>query len=83
MLASINPHAPLGLPHHAGDHQRNVRVEKLQEITDHDAMAEGVNATDYGKSHRYGFSCLWESINGPGAWDANPWVWVIEFRKLP
>lgn len=33
-------------------------------------------------SAKHWFSSLWESINGAGSWSANPWVWVVEFKKL-
>ena len=74
-----------------------VRVERLQEITDSDALAEGVQFlggtiqsfadTDAGIPPRQAtprdcFHGLWESINGDDAWDSNPWVWVIEFRRI-
>lgn len=59
----------------------SLRVERLQAINDQDAMAEGVDASLYGKSHRYGYSRLWEEINGAGSWSANPWVWVVEFKR--
>jgi hypothetical protein len=69
-----------------------VRVERLNEISDDDAFAEGVLPNWAGP--RSGFSIknpapsgaafadLWESINGPGSWAANPWVWVVEFRRV-
>ncbi len=65
-----------------------VRVERLQDISEADAMAEGVGWSDYQDQHgermepREAFAALWEQINGPGSWDANPWVWVVEFRRV-
>jgi hypothetical protein len=62
----------------------SVRVERLQDISEADAMAEGVNAGKYlglERANARAFSELWESINGPDSWAANPWVWVIEFRR--
>lgn len=60
-----------------------VRVERLQEITEEDAKAEGVEpyAPDDGQ-YRLGFRELWELINGPDSWAMNPWVWVIEFKEV-
>jgi hypothetical protein len=58
----------------------DVRVQRLQEISDEDARAEG-----YDHSHafpREWFALLWERIHGPGSWHANPWVWAITFRRL-
>jgi hypothetical protein len=73
-----------------------VRVERLQDISEADALAEGVaqvvrdrlpvqqcgeyDAIDVDPVELY--QDLWESINGPGSWDANPWVWVLEFRRI-
>ncbi len=55
-----------------------VRVEQLQEISDEDAVAEGMPIDDA----KHDYSLLWDRINGPGSWDANPWVWCIEFRRI-
>lgn len=80
----------------------DVRVQRLQNISEADAWAEGVQtwaqcladdpaitdghidamvkeAGDHPGSGRNGFACLWNSINGPGAWQANPWVAAISF----
>lgn len=61
----------------------SVRVERVQDISEEDAMAEGVTAElvppDGGSMpHVQGFSNLWNSIYNN--WTANPWVWVIEFK---
>ncbi len=63
---------------------RSVRVERIRDITHHDALAEGCQQHPDCKHHTRGsdFQRLWESINGPGSWAANPWVWVVEFRVV-
>lgn len=58
-----------------------VRVERLQDISVEDCRAEG-GMYDSPVDVRAWYRDLWESINGPGSWDANPWVWVVEFRRL-
>lgn len=76
----------------------NVRVERLQDITENDAQAEGCSAVEGCKWHTFkemhagipmhahtardAFAALWESINGDDSWDENPWVWVVEFKRL-
>ena len=59
-----------------------IRVERLQDISEADAIAEGVDSSLYEKTYRYGYSKIWESINGENSWDANPCVWVIEFKRI-
>ena len=62
-----------------------VRVERLQDISEADALAEGVSAIlDEMRraTPRCDFQALWQSINGPGSWDANPWVWIVEFKRI-
>lgn len=61
----------------------DVRVERLRGISCADVYAEGVMPRWHEvQVAREQFSKLWESINGPGSWDANPWVWVIEFKRM-
>lgn len=70
-----------------------VRVERLQDISEADAQAEGVEGPAYPSVEggwirdsnalwAGGYAALWESINGPESWDANPWVFVVEFKRL-
>ena len=61
----------------------SVRVERLQDCSITDALAEGIVTDDeWPVDPRDSYRSLWESINGPGSWDANPWVWVIEFKRI-
>lgn len=62
-----------------------VRVERLQDISEADAKAEGMTFPDgmaYGNNPQDAFRGLWSKINGPESWDANPWVWAITFKRL-
>jgi len=78
----------------------DVRVERLQNITEEDAEKEGVHKQfqplfneDRYKCYMFknqcwrsaisSFQSLWSSINGVESWDKNPWVWVIEFKRIP
>jgi len=76
-----------------------VRVERLQDISQEDAIAEGVRTMtgprgnrfehafypdDYGSAWEFpsnAYASLWDRINGARSWDANPWVWVVGFRR--
>lgn len=64
-----------------------VRVERLKEISEQDAIAEGVKfgtgqPRECRTCGRGAFMDLWESINGTDSWAANPWVWVVKFKRV-
>lgn len=66
----------------------SVRLERLQDISEDDARAEGcagghsaIPLYGYSATPNEHFSALWSSINGTDSWNANPWVWVVEFRR--
>jgi hypothetical protein len=67
-----------------------VRVERLQDINEADAEAEGVHSWGRGALSPEGqeadpsdkFRWLWSSINGADSWSVNPWVWVVQFRRV-
>lgn len=64
-----------------------VKIERLQDISEDDAKAEGAEKAYYDdlsaalpeEEYRAGYARLWESINAPGSWAANPWVVVYTF----
>jgi hypothetical protein len=60
-----------------------VRIERLQDISEEDAIAEGVTNSLHlpgGRFANENYAHLWDTINGEAAWDANPWVWVVAFK---
>ncbi|RPY68041.1 hypothetical protein IPC665_24780 [Pseudomonas aeruginosa] len=72
-----------------------VRVERLQDISEEQALAEGVRGEPcdhtrqacadigcWGDTAKGAFGFLWESLKGEGSWAANPWVWVVEFKRV-
>jgi hypothetical protein len=74
---------------------KSVRVERLRDITEEDAEAEGVRPhvlpTCLEHTHREAFMDLWDSLNAKRvdaekkpvySWESNPWVWVIEFERV-
>ncbi len=76
----------------------DVSIERLQDITEEDAKAEGVKIVasnpifNFYKSYMperecfnnayNSFQTLWQSINGVESWNANPWVWVVKYKVL-
>ncbi|MER1063004.1 hypothetical protein AAA605_12405 [Pseudomonas aeruginosa] len=72
-----------------------VRVERLQDISEEQALAEGVRGEPcdharqacadigcWGDTAKGAFGFLWESLNGEGSWAENPLVWVVEFKRV-
>lgn len=67
-----------------------VEVRRLQDMTDADAVREGVahvhvptNFPLHARAPRGIFAWLWDSINGKGSWSKNPWVWVYRYQFIP
>lgn len=58
-----------------------VRVQRVQEISREDALAEGMDPLSivYPTDQ---YADLWDAINGAGSWKANPWVWAVSFRRV-
>jgi hypothetical protein len=99
LAAQSNPRwrSPIHMPRWASRltlEVADVRAERLQDITEADAIAEGCQPLDPTcpacpsgacSAHQPAveqYRTLWNSIHGPGAWDKNPWVWVIGFMAV-
>lgn len=80
-------HSPLFLPEKFARtflRIKDVRPERLQDITEEDAKAEGAKDVDLNGGFRVGYAQLWDSINKPPHdWAANDWVWVYSFAHYP
>lgn len=73
-----------------------VRVQRLHDITEEDAKAEGaeggcencgettchIECVGHKPNFRDGYAHIWMKINGEASWHANPWVWAITFKQL-
>lgn len=64
----------------------DVRVERLRDLSEEDAKSEGITPSAGGVlpgwEYRINFRDLWMDIYGTDNWEANPWVWVIEFKRV-
>lgn len=64
----------------------SIRVERLNDISEADAKAEGISpavgGVENGWEHRFNFRELWMTIYGEDNWQINPWVWVVEFKRV-
>ncbi|EBV5225938.1 hypothetical protein DO700_23430 [Salmonella enterica subsp. enterica serovar Litchfield] len=64
----------------------DVRVERLRDLSEEDAKSEGIIPSAGGVlpgwEYRINFRDLWMDIYGTDNWEANPWVWVIEFKRV-
>lgn len=56
----------------------DVRIERLNDCSETDAKAEGVEMVA-NRNYRDGYAILWNSINGTGAWEADPWIVAVTF----
>lgn len=72
----------------------DIRVERVQDISETDVGAEGIESTltdpntgnvvERCPGDRWAFAGLWDSINAKRgySWESNPWVWVVEFKRV-